>query len=222
MMNQPLVLLYFREDDPYHRNSTIEIEAIRELGKEHGFTVEATEDRRVFGSVSTARYPAVIFLNIAADGFSEAEREGLVQYLKRGGGFVGIHAACFSQEEWVWYKRLVGAQFVDHPEIQPATVRVIDRAHAATRGLPSSWIHTDEWYNFREVSDSINTLVTVDEKTYTGGTHGSSHPVVWHQEYEAGRSFYTALGHLEESFRDERYLRHIAGGIIYAMGMPGN
>ena len=36
---------------------------------------------------------------------------------------------------------------------------------------------------------------------------------------EAGRSFYAALGHPDTCFRDERYLRHIAGGIMYAMGM---
>jgi hypothetical protein len=46
-MTQPSVLLYFREDDPYHRNSTIEIGAIREPGKKHGFALEATEDRGV-------------------------------------------------------------------------------------------------------------------------------------------------------------------------------
>jgi type 1 glutamine amidotransferase len=218
-MKPPLVLLYFRKDDQYHHNSAIEIAAIRELGVEHGFAVEATEDRGVFRSISTARYLSVIFLNTACDGFSGNERDGLVRYLKSGGGYVGIHAACYALEEWPWYEELVGAQFTDHPEIQPATLKVIDREHTATKNLPSSWVHTDEWYNFRDVADNLNVLITVDEQTYTGGTHGIHHPVVWCQDYEVGRSFYTALGHPESSFREERYLLHIAGGIKYAMGI---
>jgi type 1 glutamine amidotransferase len=218
-MKPPQVLLYYRKDDPYHHNSAIEIEAIKELGVEHGFAVDATEDRGLFGSISTACYLSVIFLNTACDGFSGSERDGLVHYLKSGGGYVGIHAACYALEPWPWYQELVGAEFTDHPAIQPATLNVINPGHVATKNLPSSWVHTDEWYNFRDVSDNLNVLITVDEQTYTGGTHGIHHPVVWCQEYEGVRSFYTALGHPETSFREERYLRHIANGIKYAMGV---
>jgi type 1 glutamine amidotransferase len=218
-MEPPSVLLYYQSDNPYHKDSSVEIEALRKLGKAHEFAVVPTEERGVFGSISTAEYRAVVFLNAASDGFSGGERDGLVRYLRSGGGFVGIHGACYLLEEWPWFQRLVGATFVDHPEIQPATLNVTHPSHPAARNLPASWTHTDEWYNFRDVSENLETLITVDEQTYSGGTHGDHHPVVWCQEYESGRSFYTALGHLETSFRDPHYLRHLAGGILYAMGL---
>ncbi|MCF8243895.1 MAG: ThuA domain-containing protein [Saprospiraceae bacterium] len=68
------------------------------------------------------------------------------------------------------------------------------------------------------LSENVKVLLTLDEGTYTGGKHGASHPIAWAQEYEGGRSFYTALGHTEESFSEENYLKHLLGGILWAIG----
>jgi type 1 glutamine amidotransferase len=42
--------------------------------------------------------------------------------------------------------------------------------------------------------------------------------MAWYHEYDGGRAFYAELGHVEESYIDPLYLRHILGGIEYAMG----
>ena len=67
----------------------------------------------------------------------------------RGGGYVGVHAAADTEYDWPFYGSLVGACFASHPAIQQATVKVEDRAHAATAHLPQTWTRTDEWYNYR-------------------------------------------------------------------------
>ncbi len=56
------------------------------------------------------------------------------------------------------------------------------------------------------------------KKSYTGGTNGANHPMAWYHDFDGGRSWYTELGHTEESFTDPAYLSHIMAGIRYAMG----
>ncbi len=68
------------------------------------------------------------------------------------------------------------------------------------------------------LSQSVNVLLAVDETSYTGGVHGASHPIAWCQEYEGGRSFYTALGHTIDSYSNPDFLLHLLGGIRYAIG----
>ncbi len=68
------------------------------------------------------------------------------------------------------------------------------------------------------LTENLKVLLTLDEASYKGGKHGASHPIAWAQEYEGGRSFYTGLGHTEERFSDENYLKHLLGGIEWAIG----
>lgn len=68
------------------------------------------------------------------------------------------------------------------------------------------------------LSPAIKVLLSLDEKSFTGGIHGDSHPIAWYQEFEGGRSFYTGLGHATDSFSDSLFLLHLLGGIKYAIG----
>ncbi|MEK7254697.1 MAG: PQQ-dependent sugar dehydrogenase, partial [Bacteroidota bacterium] len=65
---------------------------------------------------------------------------------------------------------------------------------------------------------NIQVLLTLDEKSFEGGKHGASHPIAWRQDFEGGRSFYTALGHTIEAYSDEKFLKHLLGGIRDAIG----
>jgi hypothetical protein len=39
----------------------------------------------------------------------------------------------------------------------------------------------------------------------------------WCHEFDGGRSFYTALGHTDESYSDPLFLAHVAGGIEWEL-----
>ena len=56
----------------------------------------------------------------------------------------------------------------------------------------------------------------LDETSYEGGEHPHNQPITWYQEYDGGRSFYTALGHVKEVFKDERFIELLEKGILYA------
>ncbi|RYF67916.1 MAG: cytochrome C, partial [Cytophagaceae bacterium] len=53
---------------------------------------------------------------------------------------------------------------------------------------------------------------------YTGGKNPDFHPMSWYQEFDGGRSFYTAMGHTDESFAEPLFLNHLWAGINYTSG----
>ena len=125
-------------------------------------------------------------------------------WIAGGGNYVGVHSAADTEYDWPFYGQLVGAYFKQHPAaIQPAAVKIEVTDHPATAGLPSAWMRTDEWYDFQtNPRATVTVLATVDESTYTGGTMGADHPIVWtHTTTGGGRALYTAMGHTMESLR---------------------
>src|SRR5271166_2783698 len=196
------------------------IAAIEQLGAEHDFAVDSTEDAARFSDADLARYKAVIFLNTTGDILDPDQKVSFERFIRSGGGFVGIHSASDTEYRWPWYGRLVGTWFASHPQIQHATVPVTAADHSSMKGPPAVWERTDEWYNFRSNPRSaVQVLATVDEATYSGGAMGADHPIAWCQTIDGGRSWYTAMGHTKESYAEPLFRLHLLGGIESAAGV---
>lgn len=193
-------------------------EALMRIGKENGITVDTTEDASVFNESNLQRYSAVVFLNTEGNVFTDKQRLSFQRYIQAGGGFVGIHSASATEYDWPWFGKMVGGYFEDHPKIQKAVIDVVDKEHPSTQHLPERWERTDEWYNFSNLNPDVTVLATLDETTYTGGGHPNHHPIAWYHEYDGGRAFYTALGHLKENYEEPEFLQHMLGGIEWAIG----
>ncbi len=192
--------------------------ALLKLGKENNIVVDTTEDASFFTATTLKKYNAVVFLSTTGDVLNDEQQTAFEQYIRSGKGFVGIHAATDTEYGWPWYCKLVGANFANHPKPQKATLRVTDATHISTKHLPNAWERFDEWYNFKNQNADVKVLLTIDEKSYQGGKNGDNHPMAWYHSYDGGRTFYTALGHTDESFQEELFLKHVLGGIKYAMG----
>lgn len=206
-----------------YRHASIEpgVKAVKQLGVQHGFSVDATEDASVFAEEQLKDYEVVVFLNTTGDILNEEQQAQFERFIQAGGGFVGIHAAADTEYDWPWYGKLVGAYFDGHPNdpnVREATLRIIDADHPATKPLPANWTRADEWYNYKSINEENKVLINLDETTYEGGTNGEHHPIAWYKEYDGGRAFFTGSGHTAESFSDSLYLQHLAGGIQYAIG----
>jgi type 1 glutamine amidotransferase len=205
------------------RHDSIEpgIVAIRSLSAANGFEVDATEDAGQFTAANLSRYKAVVFLSTTGDVLNSEQQAAFMAYIRNGGGFVGIHAAADTEHGWPWYGDLVGAFFASHPAPAQARVRVEARDHPSTRTLPDPWVRFDEWYDFKRNprSQGVTVLLTVDEKTYSGGQMGNDHPIAWYHDFEGGRAWYTGGGHTEASFAEPAFLEHLLGGIRYAAGI---
>jgi len=214
------VLVFSKTAGFRHDSIPAGIQAIRDLGAANNFAVTATEDANQFTTANLSRFKAVVFLSTTGDVLNATQQSAFESYIGAGGGYVGIHSASDTEYDWPFYGNLVGAYFSSHPAIQQATVKVEDRAHAATAHLPQTWPRTDEWYNFRtNPRATAHVLATLDESTYSGGSMGGDHPHAWCKTYSGGRSFYTGGGHTQASFTDPAFRAHLLGGIRYAAGM---
>lgn len=213
------VLVFTRTAGFRHQSIADGRAAFERLAAAHGFTVDLTEDPAVFTPAGLAPYRVVVFLHTTGHVLEAPGQAALEGWLARGNGWVGVHGAADGDNDWAWYVGLVGARFASHPEIQPATVRVVDRTHPATSMLPAAWQRTDEWYDFdRSPRGRVRVLATMDERSYRGGRMGADHPIAWCHAYGGGRAFYTALGHTEASWTEAAFLDHVLGGVRWAAG----
>lgn len=212
-------VLVFCKTAGFHHNSIAEGKlALIKLGEENKFGVDTSADAAVFTKDNLQQYKAVIFLSTTGNILDETQQAAFEQYIRSGGGFVGIHAATDTEYDWPWYGRLVGAYFKSHPATQEATLQIVDNKHMSTKHLPARWTRKDEWYNFKWMSDSVHVVMTIDETSYTGERMGTTHPMAWYHEFDGGRAFYTELGHTKESFTsDPLYLQHVLGGIQWVL-----
>src|SRR5207244_7099290 len=145
------------------------IAAVKNLGQENGFSVDATEDAGAFTSKNLALYRAVVFLNTTGDVLDNAQQDDFERYIQAGGGYVGIHSATDTEYDWPWYGRLAGAYFNGHPNnpnVRKATFRVLDKSHPSTQGFPDRWDREDECYNFKSIDPTIHVLTAMHKKTY--------------------------------------------------------
>jgi type 1 glutamine amidotransferase len=218
-----MALLIFTKTCGYRHDSIpAGVEALRELSRGLGIEAEATEDATCFEPQRLARFRAVAWLSTSGNLLDAGQRRAFEAFVRGGGGYLGIHAASSSENDWPWYAELVGARFTGHPEAQPARLIVEDREHPATAHLGRDWVRSDEWYEFDENPRArVRVLISVDESSYRGGTMGD-HPLVWCQELDAGRSFYTALGHDAAHYREPALREHLAGGLRWVLGGGGS
>jgi type 1 glutamine amidotransferase len=219
---KPRVLVFSKTAGFRHDSIPAAIEAVRTLGARNGFDVDATEDEAVFTKARLARYGAVVFLLTTGDVLDDAEQAAFQAYFRSGGGFVGVHSAADTERDWPWYGRLVGAWSSGHPEIQAATIDVVSPRDTSTMHLPVRWARTDEWYGFlsNPRRNGVRVLLTLDESTYQprSWAMGTDHPIAWKHEFDGGRAWYTQGGHTVESYAEPLFVRHLLGGISYALG----
>ena len=218
---RPRVLVFSKTKGWKHTSIPFGIEAIFKLGNENGFLVDTTKDASFFDDFNLKQYRAVIFNNTTRNVLNAEQQAAFERYIQAGGGYVGIHAAADTEYEWPWYDKLVGAHFTSHPHnpnVRKGTVRVTDTTHVSTLGLPAEWERTDEWYNYKSFYPDLKVVAYLDENTYEGGTNGADHPIAWCHEFDGGRAFYTGGGHTDSSYSEPLFLKHLLGGIRYAMG----
>jgi type 1 glutamine amidotransferase len=214
------VLVFSKTAGFRHDSIPAGVAAISSLGRANGFSVAATEDAKAFTTKRLRRFDAIVFLSTTGDVLAPRQQRAFRSYIRRGGGWAGIHSAADTEYDWPFYGELLGAYFKSHPAIQQATIDVIDGSNPSTRHLPARWTRTDEWYDFRSnPRGAVHVLATLDESTYSGGTMGADHPIAWCHPFRGGRAWYTAGGHTVESYSEPTFRRHLLGGILWAAGL---
>jgi type 1 glutamine amidotransferase len=223
------------------------------LGEKTGaFEAVVSEDLAHFEPEPLKQFDAVIFANTTGDVFCrpadhaafkalpKAEQEkqkkiagrlvkNLDDYLRAGGGFVGIHAATDTLKKHEAYAEMIGGVFWQHPwgPRDTVRVRVEDPGHALVQGVfekPEFAFH-DEIYEFREPYDrkklrillSLN-LATSDKPNRPLRRTDGDYAVAWVRRHGDGRVFYCSLGHATSTYANPAILTFWLRGIQFATG----
>ncbi len=218
--SEPKVLVFSKTSGYKHASIPAGIAAVQKLGQENGFAVDTTKNANMFNEENLKQYSAIIFLSTTGDVLDYQQQAAMERYIQAGGGFVGVHAAADTEYDWPWYNQLAGAYFLSHPRGTPNADFIIkDKNFIATEFFTDTiWNRDDELYNYKSINPDINVLMTLDESSYEGGANGDNHPIAWYHDFDGGRAFYTGAGHTDESFSEDLFLKHLLGGIQYAIG----
>ena len=85
-------------------------------------------------------------VNTTTNAHLDAAKTALRQFVRAGGGFVGIHNAFGTEYNWHWYEGLLGnANYYDHGAFQDGMVKIVAQ-DSSTSGI-SNFAFKDEWYN---------------------------------------------------------------------------
>lgn len=182
------------------------------IAAQYNFTYDSTNDWSRLNDSVLARYQVVVFLDSRPD--DSAQRAAFERYMDRGGAWMGFHFAGFAltpsdfPDNWEWYhhKFLGSGAYVSNIwRPVPAILKVEDRNHPATRGLPPTIRSSaSEWYRWSEdlrKNPDIDILLSIDSTSFPLGTgpkpseiwHSGYYPVVWTNiRY---RMIYLNMGH---------------------------
>ena len=212
----PHVLVFSKTTGFRHDSIPSAIAAIKKLGTEHGFQVDATEDSAVFNDENLKKYDLVCFASTTGDILDGGQQKALEHFVEGGKGWVGIHAASDTEYDWPWYSELVGAYFKSHPPGgQRVHVKIENRGNPSTANLPRFWVRPDEWYDWKaNPRGKVTVLASLDESFYR--PEPQDHPIAWCHWQGKGRAWYTEMGHFKEAYAEKEFVEHIYGGLMWA------
>jgi hypothetical protein len=173
---------------------------------ENGFSYTASTNWNLLANGGVDAYQVVLFLDDLPQ--SAAQRSGFERYMRAGGGWLGFHVSAFTTEaqQWPWYhQQFLGSGNFKSNTWGPtsATLRVEDRTHPATGGLPATFASSvNEWYSWSNDlrrNPDIRILASIDQSSFPVGTdpnqtwYSGYYPVLWtNTKY---RMLYANVGH---------------------------
>jgi type 1 glutamine amidotransferase len=223
-------------------------DTVTALGEKHGFHVGVTKDGRIFDSKDFHSYAAVVFFTtgdlatLGTDGkppMPAKGKEAFLEAVRKGMGFVGVHAASDTfhtqpdppdrsnryiahGENEDPYLKMLGGEFIVHgsePRLQDADLIVNDAKFPGLEGVTSPVSFNEEWYSIKDFVPDLHVILTLDTKGMKGECYQRApYPVTWARMHGRGRVFYTAMGDRPENWRNEFFLKLLAGGIRWAIG----
>jgi hypothetical protein len=175
------------------------------------------------------QYDAVFLNSVVGPVFSDPEvLDGLVRYVREGGGVAGLHGTTFASQDVREFGELMGAQEGPHQyNGEPGTLKIDDPGSPLTKhfgGKGFSMI--DEFYHFPPTGpytrEKLHVLVSVDaERTDLRRwpiRPDNDYGMVWIKTVGKGRVFNSVLGHRPEFYMTADLVKLMAGGIQFVLG----
>ena len=159
-------------------------------------------------------------------------REGMLRFVREGGGMGGHHAVTFSDNNWPEFAEMMGGWSGQH-HVEKQMIKVDDAASPLTRMFGgASFEHVDEFYQFPPYSpysrEKQHVLLSIDVEKSDRATGGrfcelctrpdQDYGLAWIKAYGKGRTYFTPLGHTDTFYTDKRWTEHILAAVQYILG----
>ena len=155
-------------------------------------------------------YDLIVFYHTVGE-ITDAQKNGLLNFVASGKGYVGVHSAGDSFRECPEYRAMVGGHFVTHPHFRRYQVSVVDSQHPLTKDLVEFDVE-DEQY-ILDYDPRVHVLCSALYK-------GAAMPAAWTKSWGKGRVFYLALGHNPDACRNETFKVLLQRGVLWAGTAP--
>lgn len=202
-MARPTTLVIGENSFPFHTLDEMGPKIEAALGADA--TIELTTDRDSLRDLSA--YDVLVDY-LTDSTLADAERGGLLSFVRDGGGYLGIHCAADltstsdgaggidpREKPFPAFQELLGGHFIDHPERSTFGVEIVDDGHPITNNVDDFDVF-DEPYQLRYDESEVRVLARMDHSEL------DAYPVVWVREYGEGRVCYVSLGHTVESLEN--------------------
>jgi type 1 glutamine amidotransferase len=196
------------------------VEQVAEL---NGLRSQPVDDVRELPADAIRGAAVLALFTIGETPWSAQQKAAILERVRTGRlAICSIHSATDSCYEWQEYGALVGARFDGHPWTQTFTADVLDPSHPACAHLDGPWRWHDEVYQFRDLRPDAHVLLRVSDGELDLLAPGArppsfGYPLAWCFTEGEGRVFSTSLGHFPAAWESPAYLRHLAGGVRWAL-----
>jgi type 1 glutamine amidotransferase len=218
-------LLYMTLTKGFHHASVeLSKQIVKEIGDKSGaFETTLTEDVAAFTKQNLRNYDAVMFNTTGELPLTDEQKQDLVEFIRSGHGFVGVHSATDTFYEWSTYNDIIGGYFNGHPWHEQVTIDVADPASEIVGFLGKSFQINDEIYQISDFkAETSHVLLRLDPNATDMKKEGVrvryyGWPVAWTRSFGKGRVYYNGLGHDDWVWKDERYQKMLLNGIRWVI-----
>jgi type 1 glutamine amidotransferase len=175
---------------------------------------------KAFAPETLASFDGVMFVNTTGD-LPVPDLTALLDWVKSGKAFVGMHAATDTFKSSDAYCDFIGGHFAGHPWNAGGEHGFVvhEPKHRLTAMFPPRFRWKDEIYQYdlRLKPENLRVLVSLDMPASTPKEPWHV-PVSWVRDYGQGRVFYTNFGHNDATWKDPMFQKHMLEGIAWSLG----
>ena len=221
-----LRLLYVTQSKGFRHQSLHQSEEIMEqLGAENGFDVTITQMAEAKLTPANLRnLDVIVFYTTGELPLSDAQKKAMLDWVKSGKFFMGLHSATDTFYKWPEYGEMINGYFDGHPWTQDVevTVKVDDRTHPVSRDLPESMTFKEEIYQLKDFDPAkvkvLASLDTTKTDMTRKGVKAKQFPLVYYRDYGKGKVLYNAFGHRPDVWTAKWYQTMVVNSIKWGTG----
>ncbi len=204
-----VLVLSGRNDHDFRATTPVIRRVLEESGR---FAVEAVlEDPSRCDAAILARCDVVVsnwsaFPDLTGRRWGAAAEKAFLEFVRAGKGFLAVHAASATCQDWPEFQGLVGLTWclgrTGHGAIHAFPVEVEDRGHPIARGLNAFFTVDELWHEAACLAEGKPEVICKAFSSKESGGSGRWEPVLVATRLGKGRGVNLVLGHDVQAMRN--------------------